>query len=285
MPFADLSDVRCRFEIMGNGDPLLMIAGLGSSCEKWGSVAQQLAQSFTLILVDNRNMGQSVRPSNAAMSGGSDRRLCRIARSSSARPCPCSGIIPGRHHSQRLAIDHPSRVDRLVLISCTNRFGPYLREMAKLLEMTLRKFPFEYFRRTMEVLATSPEYFDTHCDEIEAAIRASGSSNEHRVAIARQLRCLGSDEVASADEYRIQSPTLVLAGARDMLIPSMYARQMADEIPGSEFMLLDACGHDPMQEKPEIAIPRIAEFLSRSSHAAHNRASQKSGNIELMMMN
>jgi pimeloyl-ACP methyl ester carboxylesterase len=113
------------------------------------------------------------------------------------------------------------------------------------------------------VLATSPEYFDAHAEQIEACIASSGNSIQQRIAIARQLACLGCEEVAPPSEYKIHSPTLVLAGARDMLIPSIYARKMADEIPGSEFTAFEECGHDPMVEKTELAIPRIVEFLSR----------------------
>jgi aminoacrylate hydrolase len=265
MPFADLSDVRCRYEIMGHGDPLLMIAGLGSSCEMWGRVANQLAQSFTLILVDNRNMGQSEprRVARGLMDLSAD--MVELLDHLQLDRTHVLGLSLGGIIAQRLAIDHPSRVDRLVLVSCTNRFGPYLRQIAKLLELTLRKFPFDIFQRTMNVLATSPEYFDAHAEEIEAAIAAPCNSIQHRIAIGRQLACLGCEEVAPPSEYRIQSPTLVLAGARDMLIPSTYAKKMADEISGSEFVEFPACGHDPLREIPQIAIPRVVRFLSRSS--------------------
>ena len=50
-----------------------------------------------------------------------------------------------------------------------------------------------------------------------------------------------------------------------MLIPACYARATADKIAGSEFLLVPSCGHNPLVEKPEIVVPRIIEFLSRST--------------------
>jgi 3-oxoadipate enol-lactonase len=270
MPFADLTDVRCRYEIMGHGDPLLMIVGLGCTVEKWGNITDELASSFTLILVDNRDMGESAAKRTPQSLSDLAADFVELMDYLQLDRTHLLGLSLGGIIAQRLAIDHPSRINKLVLLSCTYRFGPYLHEMAKLLEQSLRKFPYEMFRRTIEVLGTSPEYFDAHADEIERDLKSTCDSVEHRSAIARQLWCLGCNDVASANDYHIQAPTLVIAGERDMLIPPIYARQMADAIPNSEFMAIPACGHNPLVEKPLIAIPRIMEFLLRTHSEDHN---------------
>jgi hypothetical protein len=48
-----------------------------------------------------------------------------------------------------------------------------------------------------------------------------------------------------------------------MLIPACYAQRMAAEIPGSEFVLIPGCGHNPFTEKPDVMITHITQFLSR----------------------
>ena len=188
MPFADLTDVRCRYQIVGVGDPLLMIAGLGSTCETWGPVAEELARRFTLILVDNPGIGQSVAvrpPRDLADLSADYIELLDYLQLDKAHVL---GLSLGGIIAQRLAIDHASRIDRLVLVSCTNRFGPYLYHMAKLIELTLRKFPFKMFRRTIEALACSPEYFDAHSCDIEAAVNVADNAPQNRLAIARQRK-------------------------------------------------------------------------------------------------
>jgi pimeloyl-ACP methyl ester carboxylesterase len=174
-------------------------------------------------------------------------------------------------------------VDRLVLVSCANRFGPYLREIAKLLKQTLRRFPLEMCRRTIELLGTSPEYFDAHWVEIERKLSAADPANGLRTATARQLWCLGCEDVAAPDEYRIHAPTLVIAGERDLLIPAHCARQMAGEIPGSEYFLIPGCGHNPLLEKPTLALGRIVEFLSRPAPAAEPQEGWLRHTIEEIM--
>jgi hypothetical protein len=78
--------------------------------------------------------------------------------------------------------------------------------------------------------------------------------------MATQLRCLLRSELEPAD-YRITAPTLVVAGEYDALIPSCYAKIMADKIPGSHFVLLKGAGHNPLSEMPDTALPLCVKFL------------------------
>jgi pimeloyl-ACP methyl ester carboxylesterase len=143
--------------------------------------------------------------------------------------------------------------------------------MAQLLGKALRHFPQPVFRRTIELLGSSPEYLDAHAGEIERKIAAACVEGIGRSAVARQLRCLGSRDVADGPDYRITAPTLVVAGEHDMLIPACYARRMAREIVGSEFFLVRGCGHNPFCEKPEVVVPLITEFLKRPRARSHGK--------------
>jgi pimeloyl-ACP methyl ester carboxylesterase len=67
-------------------------------------------------------------------------------------------------------------------------------------------------------------------------------------------------------------PTLVMGGTDDRIIPSCYARKMAESIPGSEFVELARCGHNPFQEMPEVVLPKIIDFLSRKDGSRQTSA-------------
>src|SRR5438552_12507834 len=158
----ELSDVRCSYQLMGSGDPLLLIPGLGATCALWDCVAGELANSFSLVLLDNRGMGRSVAKRTPQTLADFAVDVIELMDHLQLPRAHIAGLSLGGIIAQQLAIDHPARVDRLVLVSCTNHFGPYLREIAKLLAQALRHFPPEVFRRTIELLGTAPEYFDSH---------------------------------------------------------------------------------------------------------------------------
>ena len=261
--FANLTDVRCYYELLGTGDPVLLVPGLGTTCALWDPVASGLSNSFHLILLDNRGVGRSAAKRTPHTLGDFAIDLVELLDHLQLERVHVIGISLGGMIAQQLAIDHASRVDRLVLVSCTNRFGPYLREVAKLLAHALRHFKPDLFRRTVELLGTAPQFLDDHCDEIEQLIARERYDGVPRSALARQLRCLARHDVDEPPDFHITAPTLVVAGQQDMLIPACYAQRMAAEIPGSEFVLIPGCGHNPFTEKPDVMITHITQFLSR----------------------
>ena len=53
-----LSDVRCYYELIGDGEPLLLIPGLAATCRLWDPVTPLLSRHFSCIVVDNRGIGK-----------------------------------------------------------------------------------------------------------------------------------------------------------------------------------------------------------------------------------
>jgi pimeloyl-ACP methyl ester carboxylesterase len=271
MPFIDLSDVRCYFEQSGSGPPLLLIPGLGRTCQMWEQVVSELGESLSLIMPDNRGMGRSL--SKRAPSSMADLAvdLIELLDALQLDRTHVLGISLGGMIAQWLAVEHPSRVDKLVLVSTAHRFAPYLREMGMLIGHALRYFPRPVFDRTVEILGSSPAFVDANPTWIAARVRPQQQSPRQvrpgRSTIARQLMCLVSSDGVQV-EYRIEAPTLVIVGDQDALIPPCYGREIARAIPNSEFLVLPGCGHNPFIEAPEAAVAAIVQFLNRPAPQA-----------------
>ena len=260
MAYAELTDVRSYYELIGEGEPLLFIPGLGGTCRVWDPIAPDLASHFSLILVDNRGLGRSVARRKPRSLADYSADLVELLDELQLDRAHVLGLSLGGIIAQRFAVDHPSRVDRLVLVSCAHRFSAYLMRMAALLGHSLRRFPKAVFVQTMELLGTAPLYMDAHIDEIDEAMKARCREKLHARAMGTQLRCLLKSELDPRD-YRITAPTLVVAGEHDALIPNCYARLMAQRIPGSRFLMIPEAGHNPMVEVPEKVLPLIEQFI------------------------
>ena len=260
MAWADLTDCRAYYELIGEGEPLLLIPGLGATCRLWDPIVPELAQHFTLIMLDNRGMGLSKakkKPRNLADYSADYSELLDYLNVDQSHVL---GLSLGGIAAQRLAVDHPQKIKRLILMSCADRFAPYLLRITQLLGHSLRRFPRLLFLQTMELLATAPLYLDEHVDEIDRMMKEKCNDPVPKSAMATQLRCLLRSEVEPED-YLITAPTLVVAGEYDALIPSCYAKIMADKIPGSHFVLLKGAGHNPLTEMPDTALPLVIKFL------------------------
>src|SRR5690242_8503079 len=150
MAWAELSDVRCYYETLGEGDPLLLIPGLGGHCRVWDPIAPAFANDFSVILVDNRGIGRSVARRKPRSLADYSADLAELLDRLQLDRVHVLGLSLGGIIAQRFAIDHPSRVDRLVLVSCADRFTAYLHRITALLGHSLRRFPRRMFLQMME---------------------------------------------------------------------------------------------------------------------------------------
>jgi pimeloyl-ACP methyl ester carboxylesterase len=260
MAWAELTDCRAYYEVIGEGEPLLLIPGLGATCRLWDSIVPELARHFTLIMLDNRGMGLSKAKRKPRTLADYSTDYAELLDHLNVDETHVLGLSLGGIAAQRLAVDHPQKIKRLILMSCADRFSPYLLRITALLGHSLRWFPRMLFLQTMELLATAPLYLDEHVAEIDQMMKDKCKDPVPKSAMATQLRCLLRSELEPAD-YRIAAPTLVVAGQYDALIPSCYAKIMADKIPGSQFVLLKGAGHNPLTEMPDVSLPLCIKFL------------------------
>ena len=260
MPIAELTDVRCYYEVIGQGEPLVLIPGLGSTSAIWQPVLDHFSTHLSVVRFDNRDIGQSVgnRHPNTISDYSSD--LIELLDHLQIDRAHVMGLSLGGIIAQRLAIDYPARIDRLILVSCTHEFGPYLREITRLVGQTLRWFPRAAFARTMEILGAGPTYLDAYPERIEKRLQQISEMGVPGKAIIRQLRALAASNI-KPNEYHIQSPTLVISGEYDTFIPNCYARDMAKLIEDSNFMIVPEAGHNPFLDCPDRVLPVISQFL------------------------
>jgi pimeloyl-ACP methyl ester carboxylesterase len=260
MAVADLNDVRCFYELLGHGEPLVLIPGLGVTSRIWDAVTPELAEHFSLILFDNRDVGQSQAKRHPSKISDFSSDIIELLDYLQLDRAHVLGLSLGGVIALRLAADHPNRINHLVLASCTDRFTPYLRQVALLLGKTLGPLRSDAFARTVEVLGSSPTFLDADPDMIEERVRQKRQERVPSRAIGRQLRCLAASEI-DLERDPITAPTLVIAGEQDLLIPSCYGRSLSNRIAGSRFMLVPCAGHNPLVECPDAVLPEIIRFL------------------------
>ena len=80
-----------------------------------------------------------------------------------------------------------------------------------------------------------------------------------RAFVARVAR---RAEDRSADIAKIRSPTLILWGAQDRLIPVAHAYRFQRAIPAARLVIYDSVGHLPMEESAERSASDVDAFVS-----------------------
>lgn len=274
-----------------NGEPLLLIMGLGMQLVAWpdGFVQQLVSQGFRVIRFDNRDIGLSQRfddlgvPNVAAAAMQhlfrwpvkSPYSLADMARDAagvldalgiqSAHVC---GASMGGMIAQHLAYTRPALVKSLTLIMTSSGArtlpGPTMKVSAALLSKpddpkstdSIVAHLIKIYR-----LIGSPAY-PTPDAELRERLAATVRRSNRPKGVARQMVAIAADGAQRAlrlDE--IKAPTLVIHGEADPLVTVAAGHDLAQRIPGAKLDLIAGMGHD----LPEPLWPRFVAGIKETS--------------------
>jgi pimeloyl-ACP methyl ester carboxylesterase len=265
---AKSGNVDVAYDVEGQGrQTVLLVMGLGGRALDWGvDFPAALAADYRVVRVDNRGVGASPRASGGYELGDLARDAMAVLDAVGAQKAHVVGISMGGMIAQLMALEHASRVDRLVLMS-TNFGGPTLEpphpDAMALFDPTTflerGKDPVEMFRHTLSVIS-APGFVDRDSRAVANLLENVRKQPTHPGAFMAQLQAvLMSDR--SELVRQIRQRTLVIHGDEDRLIPPSNGRALAERIPGARFALLEGCGHMPMWEKPRELAALVKDFL------------------------
>ena len=263
MPSAKVGDLRIHYEASGEGEPLLLIMGLGANLDWWDPrLVEALSRDFRTLRFDNRGTGRS---------GDSEEEYTMRTLADDAAGLLDALAIPranvlgasmGGMIAQELALAHPERVGRLVLYS-THCGGPHsvppspeaLGIMARLAGAAST----DEAARLTTLLCFTKESVEENPAAVESWRREAFKVPTSQATLLRQLQA-----IAGFDAYDrlpgLKVPTLVLHGARDILIPPENGSVLAKAIPGSRLVVLEHSAHG-LAEDVEAVIRSVREFL------------------------
>ena len=133
----------------GDGQPLLLITGLGYAIWSWQRQLPDWSKRFRCIAVENRGTGRSPKPPGPY---SIEEMADDAAEALAGRRAHVAGFSMGGYIAQMVALRHPELVERLVLV-CTATGGPDVvstpAETRAAWEANARKTPPEFARATM----------------------------------------------------------------------------------------------------------------------------------------
>ena len=183
------------------------------------------------------------------------------------------GVSMGGMIAQRLAASAPTRVASLVSIMSSSG-ARSLPGPSGDITMALIKRPAN--RTEAALLAHSLGFISLIGSpafaQEPAALQATllrGLRRAYRPAgVARQLLAIAADSQRAALLARIVSPTLVLHGDADRLVPIACGRDTARRIPGARFVSIPGMGHDLPPGVCDLLTAQIIPFVNQAANAA-----------------
>jgi pimeloyl-ACP methyl ester carboxylesterase len=113
--YVDANGVRLHAVIGGEGRPLLLVHGWPQTWYQWRMVMPSLARDFTVIAVDQRGIGLSDKPESGYHAGAQAKDMVALMEALGHRRFAMVGFDTGMPIAYALAVDHPDRLERLVV--------------------------------------------------------------------------------------------------------------------------------------------------------------------------
>jgi pimeloyl-ACP methyl ester carboxylesterase len=276
------------------GEPLVLIMGLGMQLLAWHEdfVASLVARGFRVIRFDNRDIGLSQgfdaagvpnlalvslryalglevksRPYTLADMAADTAGLLDALGLERAHIC---GASMGGMIAQHLAAQMPERVKSVTLMMTTSGSrrlpGPSLKVRAAMISRPKEPRRIENIVEHyvhLYGLIGSPA-FPAPEDDLRERLTRSVTRSYRPAGTARQILAIVADGDRSALLGRLRSPTHVIHGAADPLVPVPAGRDLAARIPGATLDVIGGMGHDLPRELWPRFVAGIAGAAARA---------------------
>ncbi len=232
---------EARFEVVeiGRGDPIVLVPGLAGGWKLLTPLARALAKRHRVFLYGFRDEFDPLSARPARRVADHARDLAGLIGELGLERPAIFGVSFGGAVALEYAVDHPHRVGRLILSGIEARFRATLG--STIARRVLERFPlpadnpfvnqfFNLFHGGKPAPGPLPRFFVERCWETDQGV------------MGRRLAML--DEFDTTDRlWRLESPTLVLAGSRDVVVPAARQEALASTIPGAHFRTIEGAGH------------------------------------------
>ena len=256
--FVDTGDVKLFVQQSGEGEPLILLHGLGMSSALWKNQAPVFSRHFHTVAVDLRGFGQSSRPE-----GPGDYAIDILAEDIAVLIgrlkldcCHVLGTSMGGFIAQALALARPDLCRSLILCHTAPRMSIPPGILARRAE-ALNNMPLDEYAGIVVEQACSANA----SRELRTWIAGLIAGNDKRAYT--QVMTEGLRDFDAGEELgSIDLPTLVITGEHDQVLPREGGEEIARLIPGARLVQLDGVGHLGYAERPAEFNEAVLSFLN-----------------------
>ncbi|MFX1454040.1 MAG: alpha/beta fold hydrolase [Promethearchaeota archaeon] len=273
--FALINGVNICYEIYGDGDPVLLVHGLGTKKEAWIGQTEPLAKHFKIIRFDNRGAGKSERPDGPYTMEIFADDINALMDFLKIDKFHIIGWSLGGMIVQNFVLKYPYRVNKMVLINTNYSTPEAAAESYK--EMRLqglkanKEDPVKAFWQSIRIdyhisfrkqLEKDPSKKWHGLWTIDDLIKNSITDPPTENDIIVQAKALLTHDTYDR-LHEIKNETLLIASSHDRITPLSIMEEIHEKIPNSIFKIINKAGHaSPRSRAPEIN-QLIVDFLKK----------------------
>jgi pimeloyl-ACP methyl ester carboxylesterase len=248
------SGVRLDYVESGHGPAILFIHGYPDSWRAYGPLLRHIPPDVRAVAYTQRGHGDSDHPESGYAIADFAADAAAFMDTVGIAEATVVGHSMGSLVTQELALTHPGRVARLVLIGSAESFdNPVVRELERgvsgLRDPIARAFVHEFQASTVH----RPVPGDFLNGLVDESLKVP--ARVWRAALAGILGFRSGDRLG-----RLALPTLIVGGEHDEIAPIDGQERLHNAISGSQFLCYEDTGHGPHWEQPQRFVEDLLAF-------------------------
>ena len=271
--YLTVDDLTFCFQDLGDGEPVIILPGLGTSIDFWQLNVAALAEHYRVLAIDLPGFGKSAKPANASYE--LDWYLDRLRAFLDARHVERAHFVGGSMGGQLallMALRHPERVEKVVAMGASGNWelpGPLAAAalhvlwnehlVADYLRSAWPQIFWRIFSRRTPLLERLLAYqMAVRADAARYWPQGRASTQALRSIILNPLR----EELAE-----LRRPVLLIWGAHDEIHPADGAVRFRERLPDARLVVIPDAAHEVMMDRPEVFNELVLRFLANGTAA------------------
>ncbi|HII04787.1 MAG TPA: alpha/beta hydrolase [Nitrosopumilus sp.] len=257
--FVDIDGNKIRyFESGSSKKTLVLVHGLGASSERWQYVVPLFEIDFHVIVLDLVGFGYSDKPLADYTIDFFSNFLEKFLISLGIKKTSIVGSSLGGQISAEYTSSHPQSVDKLILVSPSGIMKQSTFALDAYVMAAL--YPNEQSaKNAFEIMDGSGKKIPMNI--INGFVTRMKLPNA-KFAFMSTLLGLKNSKLITKKLENISSPTLIIWGSDDPVIPVNFADDFVSSINNCTLYEMNKCGHTPYVQEPELFASRVLEFLN-----------------------
>ena len=261
----EIDGIKIVYLDEGKGEAILLIHGFSGNIFNWKDVFEPLSREYRVLVPDLPGYGKSACPPRKQkhlILWYAD-FLARFLDRLGIEKAVVVGNSMGGAVAGWLAVRHPEKVEKLVLVDSAGLRMPLLELMAGLVALT----PPKQMVSLVEMISPRSEKALSRLPESEqnrALLAQARYDSELRACSSRAMRrsiLSLTKDLLDGNLKQIQAPTLIIWGDNDRTLSVKNAHKFKKKIPKAELKIIPQGGHTPMQNTPEQFLKVLKEFI------------------------
>jgi pimeloyl-ACP methyl ester carboxylesterase len=245
---------------------VILVHGLAGCWQNWLANVIGLSERFHVVAIDLPGFGASEPPADGISIPGYANCVAELLDHLKIASAYVIGNSMGGMTALQLALDHPTRVERLVLVSpagwSTSSLPPAIGQAAGFAGLIFGRVAAnrEAIVRRRHLRARALRGVVAHPEKLSAEVAYELLGGTGGEGFAPALRAILAHDFRSR-LGEIEQPTLFIWGRRDGVVTSRDILKFGEQMPHAEKILLRDTGHVAMLEHPEWFDRTAIDFL------------------------